>query len=214
MKSKLKGLWIGLLIVVITITTVQVAKKYFYASGGSLSGKAKGRTMGAVGAPVTIIAYSDFQCGGCAQAQSILKKFESKYKGEIRIAFEHFPLRSHQWAMLAHQAAECANQNGQFWAMHDKLFENQRDWMLAKEPALIFLSYAKELGLSVDAFATCLTDPKITDIVLKDKERGKKLQINATPSFFVQDRRVVGATALKNQGEEIILEVLASHKTE
>jgi len=86
-------------------------------------------TQGHVGAPVTIIEFSDFQCPFCSRVHPTVKKVIADYGDKVLLAFKHFPLVSiHQRAEKAAEAVECAKDQGKFWEFHDQLFENQADW--------------------------------------------------------------------------------------
>src|SRR5213076_570365 len=78
-------------------------------------------------APVTIVVWSDFQCPFCGRVEPTLKQIMDEYKGKVRIAWKNQPLSFHQNAMPAAEAAMAAYEQGndKFWAMHEKLFQNQ-----------------------------------------------------------------------------------------
>ena len=77
-------------------------------------------------AAVTLIEYSDFECPACAQFSPYIKELMNEYGDELRFEYRHFPLINiHAQAIPAARAAEAAAQQGKFWEMHDKLFENQ-----------------------------------------------------------------------------------------
>ena len=165
------------------------------------------KTKGPAGARIQIVEYSDFQCPSCRQAQPVLARFIADHPGEIRLAFRHFPLAGHPWSALAHQAAECANQSGRFWDYHDRLFAEQSRWSAsASSPVETFLHYAADLGLDLDAFASCLTDARIGEKILQEKTRGDKIKITATPTFFINGKRLVGPQELQGKGREMIIE--------
>lgn len=86
-------------------------------------------TRGTSGAPITIIEFSDFQCPFCDQVEPTIEQLLKDYSGKILLAYKHFPLSSlHPHAVEAANVAECANAQGKFWEMHDKLFSTQNDW--------------------------------------------------------------------------------------
>src|SRR5215471_2333024 len=88
---------------------------------------ADGPSKGPADARVTIIEFSDFQCPYCQRAVSTMKQVLEKYPSDVRLVYRHLPLESiHPFARGAAEAAVCADQQGQFWAFHDKLFENNR----------------------------------------------------------------------------------------
>lgn len=83
------------------------------------------KVKGNATAPVALIMFSDFQCPFCAGfASETLPELEREYvaTGHVVIAFRHFPLDNHPLALKAAQGAECAEQQGRFWDMHDRMF--------------------------------------------------------------------------------------------
>ena len=84
---------------------------------------------GKVGAPVTIVEFSDFQCPFCSRALPTVQKVLSDYGDKVVLVYKHFPLVSiHPRAQISAEAAECAKEQGKFWEFHDQLFTNQTDW--------------------------------------------------------------------------------------
>lgn len=81
---------------------------------------------GPVTAAITLVVYCDFECPYCGRAYLIIKRLQASLKDHLRLIFRHFPLiHKHPFAQQASEAAEAAGAQGQFWAMHDLLFENQ-----------------------------------------------------------------------------------------
>jgi protein-disulfide isomerase len=88
-------------------------------------------------------------------------------------------------AALAFQAA---HRQGKAWAMHDKMFANNK--ALTRDD---LDKYAKEVGLDMAKFAKDMADPKLKDEVEADKKQGTSLGASGTPTFFVNGRQLVGA---------------------
>lgn len=168
------------------------------------------KIKGPVSAPIQIVEYSDFQCPACQRASLTVKELFSnpEYDGKVRIIFRHFPLPGHRWAGLAHQAAECANQQGKFWEMHDRLYAEQAAWSVLNDPIETFFRYAKDLNLPLETFGACLTDAKVRDEVLDDKRKGENLRVNSTPTFFINGERYVGPVEFQTKGIEVIRKTL------
>jgi protein-disulfide isomerase len=143
---------------------------------------------GPVDAPVTIIEYSDFQCPFCGRATSIVDHVWKSYGGKVRWVFKHFPLDFHADAPLAHRAAFAAGAQGKFWEMHDTIFQNQR---AMKRDDL--LRHATGLGLDMTRFAKDLDDPAFDALLKRDALEGVGVSVNATPTFFINGQRLVGA---------------------
>jgi cyclophilin family peptidyl-prolyl cis-trans isomerase len=106
----------------------------------------------------------------------------------VRIVFRHFPLTSiHDKAILAGEAAEAAGAQGQFWEMHDLIFERQQQWAGAsQEQALeLFVDLADDLGLDAEAFASALEEGTYRDRVERQYDQAVELGLRGTPTFFL-----------------------------
>lgn len=134
-------------------------------------------------AKVLVVEYSDFQCPYCGKfARETLPTIEDRYikPGKIRYVFRHFPLdESHPKAGRAAEAAECANQQGRFWEMHEQLFAHQQ----ALEPSDL-VSHAKAVGVETAAFETCMKGAA-KGKVKRDFNDGLKAGVDGTPTFLI-----------------------------
>ena len=137
---------------------------------------------------VTIVEVSDFQCPFCSRVLPTLKQVEKEYGDDVKIVFYHNPLSFHKRAMPAAVAAECSGEQGKFWPMHDKLFENQRQL----EDADI-KKYAASVGLNTGKFDKCYADSKYKARVTKQQQTAAKFGARGTPAFFINGRFLSGA---------------------
>jgi len=150
---------------------------------------AGGQVRGPASAPITIVEYADYQCPYCIRAVAALKQVEERYPGKVRIVFRDFPLTQiHPNAGKAAEAGACANDQGKFWPMHDRLFSNQTKLGVAD-----LKKHAAELGLDAAAFDTCLDSGKHAEGWKKSLEEGQRYGLTGTPSFFINGRLLVGA---------------------
>ncbi len=158
-----------------------------------------GPVLGLPTAPVTIVAFSDFSCGACAQVQETLRQVRQKYDEEVQIAFRHFPRGGAGYpGYNAALAAVCAEEQDAFWVMHDVLFENA--------PAFdrgTLRTYASRLDLDLEAFDTCLNSAQAAAVVEQDLADGRSYGVAATPTFFINGRQVVGSVSLVTFEREI-----------
>jgi protein-disulfide isomerase len=143
---------------------------------------------GPANAPVTIVAFSDFECPFCSRVVPTLKQLEEGYKGKIRVAFKNQPLPFHSNAKPAAAAALAAHEQGKFWEYHDKLFANQK----ALDRASLE-KYAEELKLDMGKFKKALDDGKFNAQIEADSAEGTRVGANGTPTFFINGRTLVGA---------------------
>lgn len=162
------------------------------------------RQTGAIRARVVITEYSDLQCPKCGQAVPIVKDLLKAYPEDVRLVFHHSPLKQHKWAVLAAQAAESAGLQGKFWEYAEHLFSKQTEWSAAVDPKPMFLGYAKELGLEGDRFSKDLDSSYVADIVRKEKAQADAIEIPATPTFFINERMLVGDSQLAANGARYI----------
>src|SRR6266849_1076569 len=165
---------------------------------------------GEPGAALAIVEFSDFQCPFCVQAARDLHALV-RARPDVSLVFRHYPLDAscnshvprslHPDACLAACAAECAGRQGRFWEYHDVLFENNEH--LERES---LLRYARELGLDVPAFATCLGDPATLARVGQDVDAAARVGVSSTPTLFFNGRTVAGALPSKYYDYALIIE--------
>ncbi|MBC6937682.1 MAG: DsbA family protein [Chloroflexi bacterium] len=144
--------------------------------------------LGPEDAAVVIISFSDFTCPHCANfAINTLPLLLERYGDRVRFVFRDAPILGPNsgWAALA---AQCANDQGQFWAYHDLLFANQN--MLSRD---LLTAFAVQLEMNVQAFDTCVDEQTHLDEIRNDFAAAQSAGLTGTPTFFINGRRVVGA---------------------
>lgn len=135
-------------------------------------------------APVTIVEFSDFECPYCGRAHPVLTELLREFEGQVKVVFRNYPLSGHPRALPAARAAVAAGQQGKFWEMADLLFEHQR--ALEDED---FVRYAAQLELDMERFQLDLHSPATQEAVERDREAGRRLGVEGTPTFFINGRR-------------------------
>ncbi len=141
--------------------------------------------QGSANAQVTLVEYGDFECPHCGRAYPIVKEIQRRLGAELRFVFRHFPLREiHPHAESAAEAAEAAGAQGEFWRMHDILFENQSE---LDEVSLI--RYAERTGLDLRRFAFDLQRRTFSHRVQQDYASGVHGGVQGTPTFFIDGIR-------------------------
>jgi protein-disulfide isomerase len=140
--------------------------------------------LGPEHAHVTVVEYADFECPNCKQAAPAVKLLLERFAERVRFAFRHNPLEEvHPHALMAAQAAECAGGQGQFWPMHDLLFENQ---LHLKANQL--RSYAERLGLDMARYTAEMDDQVYLQRIREQQRSGRDSGVRGTPTFFVNGR--------------------------
>ena len=145
-------------------------------------------------AELTIIEFSDFQCPFCKRFfDQTLPLLEESYidTGKVNFVWRDFPMQSHQNAVPAHVAAQCAGNQGQFWKYHDLLFINQAEWSSIPVEAVVgkLVLYADSLGLEADKFETCLTSGATLQKIQDDYQDGAQYGVRGTPTFFIGNEK-------------------------
>ena len=173
------------------VPTPDAAAEAWAASGGLAA-------LGNDDAPVTIVEFSDFQCPYCRQhvLQTLPQILETYVDtGKVHYIFKDYPLPSHANAPKAAEAARCAGIQGTYWAMHDQLFEKQKEWSRQEDGDAIelFVGYAQDLGLDTEAFRECLASGQTGEQVRLNHWAGQQADVQGTPSFLINGQLLTGA---------------------
>ena len=140
-------------------------------------------------APITLTAFSDYQCPYCIRSEPVLAEVLQRYPGQVRLVHRHFPLDSiHPFARPASEAAMCADEQGRFWDFHDAIFA--RNGRLDGDS---FTEIGEELALDLDALDTCIDERRYAGFVAEDFAAGEAAGVSGTPAFFVNGIALRGA---------------------
>lgn len=159
-------------------------------------------SFGAAGAPVTLVEFGDFECPNCKEeAKTLRDNVPTKFPNKVRVYFKDFPLEAiHPWAKPAAIAGRCVYRQSPaaFWQFHDWIYEHQTEITPdnLKDKVLDFAKSAKDvdtlqLGRCIDTKAT-------ESEVDASMAQGKSLHVDATPTLFVNGRRLIGNYPWKN----------------
>lgn len=141
--------------------------------------------MGNASAPVTIVEFTDYQCPSCAATQPLIEKLVQEYAGKVKLVVRDFPLEQHTDAFKAAEAAEAAREQGKYWEYIALLLRNQSALGLPK-----LKEYAGQLALDRQKFDAALDSGKFSDKVQRDIRDGLRLGVSATPTLFINGRRI------------------------
>ncbi len=154
--------------------------------------------MGEAGAPVTIEEWGDFQCPACrAFAVGTEPQLRTTYiaPGMVRFVFHHLAFIG-QESTWAAEAAECAGEEGRFFDFHDKLYALQSGENTGTFTKANLQKIAHDLGLSAGLDA-CLASDRYAQRVHADTVAGQQKSVSATPTFFINGRKVEGTLSFE-----------------
>jgi protein-disulfide isomerase len=154
-------------------------------------------SMGSADAKVTVIEYASLTCPHCAKFhKEVYPGFKAKYvdTGKVRFIYRDFPLNSRAFAGA--MLARCVSGADKSLALIDVLFNTQADWAFVEgNPQQKLFETVKQAGFTQESFEKCLTDQKLFEKLSSSQKYGAEtIKITATPSFFVNGKRVVGPT--------------------
>ncbi len=154
-----------------------------------------GYVLGDADAPVEIIEYADFECPAC-RGWWVLTGIDLKRRlvasGRVRFSFRDFPL--HQNSLQAHHAAACADEQGMFELMHDKLFDTQNEWTGRAGVESRFYDYAGEIGVDLARYDECMGEGRYRARIQASIENGAEMGVTSTPTVFVGGKEYAGLT--------------------
>lgn len=149
-------------------------------------------TYGAANPKLTITEFSDFSCPACKLAAPAIREAVSAYSDKVQLVYNDFNI-GHQWSEKSAEAGECAFNQGKFWEFYDLVFAKQDEWADASDAIDKFKTYAKDIGLDVNQFSSCLDSSETADKVAYDMKEGQAKKIVSTPTFFIGNQEVIGA---------------------
>lgn len=145
------------------------------------------------GKDAVFVEFLDFECEACGAAHPVVKDLREKYGDDVTFVVRYLPL--HGNSMNAALAAEAAKEQGEFEAMHDKLFETQAEWSHSESSqAKVFQGYAQELGLDMKQYRTDVKDPAIKERIEQSKSDAQTLGVTGTPTFFLDGEKIQPTT--------------------
>ena len=161
------------------------------------------QAQGAADAPVTIIEYASMTCSHCATFHTtVYPTLKSRYidTGNVRYILREFPLDP--LAAGAFMLARCAGDD-KYYALVDVLFQQQKQWAFVQNPIPPLLNIAKQNGFTEQRFEQCLSDQKMLDAIEEVRQRGAKLGVTSTPTFFVNGKLQRGTMTIEELEKQI-----------
>lgn len=149
-----------------------------------------GPERGPKNAPVTIVEFGDLQCPACKAAQPTIEALVAA-EPNARFVFQNFPLEMHNWAAKGAAYADCVGRasNDAFWKFIAKTYETQSD-ITAENADEKLTAIADGVGLKGSEIAACATKPETKARVDASLALGKSVEVNGTPTLFINGRKV------------------------
>ena len=153
--------------------------------------------IGEATAPIQIEEWGDFQCPPCrAFAQDIERELKRAYvqTGTVRFTFKHMAFLGDE-SVQAAAASECAAEQGQFWAYHDRLYAEQRGRNSGTFSKHNLKLWGADLGLDTASFNACVDDDRAVARVRAETEEGRQKGVQRTPTVFINGQKIEGVPA-------------------
>lgn len=147
---------------------------------------------GPTNAPITLVEFTDFRCGFCRIHSQVLTELTTAYPGKIYRVFKHYPHDMSAVAAQPHLASLAALDQGKFWELHHSMMARPL------EPGTDLLDRVKAMGFNSEAFEKSLVDPEKRQRIQRDMAEGEALGIRATPTTFLNGRRLVGRQPIES----------------
>mgnify|MGYP003756548487 CR=1 FL=1 len=152
-------------------------------------------------APVSLVAFIDYECPYCKDLYSNIKANSKEYieTGKVKVVFRNLPLRMHKNARELAGIVECAGQQGKFWEMTDLLLTSKEKYDSTK-----LITFASQLGLDALQLQECLNNEQTLTSIKSDVLQARSRGISGTPAFFINDefyRGTMSASDLKDAFE-------------
>ena len=155
-----------------------------------LEKKVTGPARGPASAPVTVVEFSDLQCPHCKESAPTIEKLLTE-NPNIHFVFQSFPLPMHNWAMKGAEYADCVarSSNDAFWRYISSVYAGQAD-ITAENADQKLTELADSSGVNGKDVAACAAKPETQSRVEASVALGKSVDVNATPTLFINGRPV------------------------
>lgn len=176
----------------------------------------QGYVMGSPTAPLEVIEFGDFECPACNQFAELTEpdvRAQFVTTGKIRFRFIDFPiLNAHRNTLNASVAAACADEQGQFWALHDILYAKQDEWNgeATSNPDKVIKGFAHTIpGLDASKFDQCLDSRRTLPKVQSHLKIAMDRMIPSTPTFIIGSQQLSTLSGI-DQFKEAVDKALAA----
>jgi protein-disulfide isomerase len=197
-----KEFWIALVVIAAILLGIVVVTDRNKGSTSTTTGQPTNHIEGKDAKNVTFIEYGDYECPICEEFYATVKQVASDEFNNIKFQFRNLPLTQiHPNAFAGARAAEAASDLGQFWQMHDLLYENQSAWVSSSNPLTFFDNYASQLGLNVTQFNKDYSSNQVDNAINADlnafNQTGDQM---ATPTFILDGKTLNNENLIGSNG--------------
>ena len=157
--------------------------------------RVKGNLLGSENGSVVIELYSDYVCPLC-YIHNIMLHQAAKDFSNLKIIHHNFPfdrecnpyinVNMHPDACFMSRGALAAAKQGNYWEMSSLLYENQPKKM--KD----MVKLADQLGFNRDKFIKDFESQEMTKELDNEIQKGSALEIDATPTMYINGEKIVG----------------------
>ncbi|HUF75519.1 MAG TPA: thioredoxin domain-containing protein [Longimicrobiales bacterium] len=149
-----------------------------------------GHNLGSLDAPLKLMEFSDFGCGYCRRFhEESFAALQEQFVDTERIEWKFMPFITGMFdnSLAVTEAAECVREQSEdaFWAFSDRLWGGQSEWKGSSEPEAVARSWARELGVEVDRYDSCLAEDRRLERVAGATLLAQQLGIRGTPTFWL-----------------------------
>lgn len=185
-RSRWMGVVIFMVLAAVVLTALAVFQQSDVVTTDELERIAEGNIDGPRDAAVSIVEFGDFGCSSCRRWHNlgVREQIKAEYGEQVHFVFRHFPVITMDSPRAA-EAAQCAEEQGQFWPYHNYLYEEASGLGEAE-----LKLYAEQLGLDTAVFNACLDSGQYADYVQTDLDSARAEGATGTPTFFVNGRLI------------------------
>lgn len=159
-------------------------------------------SRGPANAAVTVVEFSDFQCGFCGRLSETIAEVAPEFEDRVRFVSMQFPLGRFPHSQRASEAALAAHAQGKYWEYKSLIYANQRSLSEGS-----FTQFAEQLGLDMDRFNRDLETNAHAAAINAQRAQGQRAGVRGTPALFLNGRQIGGAIPadqLRNQLNEAL----------
>lgn len=173
----------------------------------------RGYILGSDSAPLEVTEYADFECPACQQWAAVqFPTIEERLirTGKVRWRYRDLPLEIHPHSRVAAHAAACADEQGQYWPMNQKIYSWEGNWPEKRDAVGVFREYARGLGLDVAKWDACMESGRYAARIQASAIEAQRLGVPSTPTFYIGGRLHVGAGAVHYDWLKAVLDSMSS----